>query len=672
MSFVYPNFLWALLFTAVPIIIHLFYFRRYKKVYFSNTKFLSEVKDERSSRNKLKHLLVLLTRILAIISLVFAFAQPFNNNNNSNNKIGDKHVSIYIDNSFSMKAEGTGQLLFDEAKVLSKNIVNSFSENDKFQILTNDFKGKHQRLVNKTEALSFIDDLEISSAIRSSKSVFARQKTIFTNKSVENIVFQLSDFQKNNQLLDPDSSISISIVKLSVDEVRNIYIDSLWLDNSFQLVGASNKMIVRFRNESDEENKGTYQFVLNEEVKSVGKYLIPQNGFSYDTLVFNINKTGWNSGKIQISDYPITYDDVFYFSFSVQEKVNVLKIHDTKNDHTFNAIFKEIANVNFKETNYKKLDYTKLNVYDFLIVDKIKTIPTGFAQSLKQYVKMGGSILVIPHKDITFDSYNTLFANMKIGTFKNANTNKREISKINLKHNVFDDLFISKPKNIKLPTVFKNYVLRTNMNSSEQQILSFINKETYLSSFTFGSGNVFILTAPLEKKFSDFSSNAIFAPVVYKMAVMSVSNSHLSFEINATTSVVLRNKPTNYEDVIKMKIGNFETIPQKNIFNEVLTLNLLNSNVKAGIYEVFNDKKDFSAKVALNYSRKESELEYYSEEELKNKYSNTNVNIFSGDFSKLQEKIFINKKGNALWKLFIVFVLLFLMFEILLLRMLKA
>ncbi|MBK8471991.1 MAG: BatA domain-containing protein [Sphingobacteriales bacterium] len=77
MNFLFPAFLAAMAALAIPIIIHLFYFRRFKKIYFSNVKFLREIKEERASRNKLKHYLVLLARLLAVALLVLAFAQPF-------------------------------------------------------------------------------------------------------------------------------------------------------------------------------------------------------------------------------------------------------------------------------------------------------------------------------------------------------------------------------------------------------------------------------------------------------------------------------------------------------------------------------------------------------------------------------------------------------------------
>ena len=145
-------------------------------MYFSNTAILNEVKNEKSSSNRLKHLLVLLTRILAILFMVMAFAQPYFKGANSQNN-NEKNISIYIDNSFSMNAEGNGLLLLDEAKEVATAIINSYSENEKFQILSNDFEGKHQRLVNKTEAKHFLNDLKISATSRTSQAVFERQKT---------------------------------------------------------------------------------------------------------------------------------------------------------------------------------------------------------------------------------------------------------------------------------------------------------------------------------------------------------------------------------------------------------------------------------------------------------------------------------------------------------------
>ncbi|MCX6185937.1 MAG: BatA domain-containing protein, partial [Bacteroidetes bacterium] len=77
MQFVYPGFLFALFAISIPIIIHLFNFRRYKKIVFSDIRFLKQVIEKNQKQQNIKNWLVLLCRILAISFLVIAFAQPY-------------------------------------------------------------------------------------------------------------------------------------------------------------------------------------------------------------------------------------------------------------------------------------------------------------------------------------------------------------------------------------------------------------------------------------------------------------------------------------------------------------------------------------------------------------------------------------------------------------------
>src|ERR1700754_1527163 len=103
MNFLFPGFLFALLAIAVPILIHLFNFRRFKKVYFSNVKFLKEIELQTSSKQKLKNLLILASRILAILFLVMAFAKPFIPIADQPAAFQRQVVSIFIDISYSME-----------------------------------------------------------------------------------------------------------------------------------------------------------------------------------------------------------------------------------------------------------------------------------------------------------------------------------------------------------------------------------------------------------------------------------------------------------------------------------------------------------------------------------------------------------------------------------------
>ena len=137
MSFLFPSFLWALFALSIPVIIHLFYFRRYRTVYFTNVSFLKELKEEKSTRNRLKHLLVLLLRLLLIACLVIAFAQPFLKGKN-NADSGRQTVSIYLDNSFSMMAQDDEMPLLEKSRQLATEIVKAYPAGTQFHYITND------------------------------------------------------------------------------------------------------------------------------------------------------------------------------------------------------------------------------------------------------------------------------------------------------------------------------------------------------------------------------------------------------------------------------------------------------------------------------------------------------------------------------------------------------
>src|SRR5580765_4773390 len=138
MSLVYPSFLWALSALAIPIIIHLFNFRRTTRIYFSNTRFLKQVKEETTQKRRLKQYLVLASRLLFLFFLVIAFAQPFLP---AKEQLADqRNIVIYLDNSFSMSApvsEKTRAL--DEAIRMATSILELFPSASKYQLITNDF-----------------------------------------------------------------------------------------------------------------------------------------------------------------------------------------------------------------------------------------------------------------------------------------------------------------------------------------------------------------------------------------------------------------------------------------------------------------------------------------------------------------------------------------------------
>jgi aerotolerance regulator-like protein/VWA domain-containing protein len=75
-SFLNSGFLWALPLASIPVLIHLLSRRRLPEVSFPTTQFLRELEPREIRRLRLREILLLILRTLAIILLVLAFARP--------------------------------------------------------------------------------------------------------------------------------------------------------------------------------------------------------------------------------------------------------------------------------------------------------------------------------------------------------------------------------------------------------------------------------------------------------------------------------------------------------------------------------------------------------------------------------------------------------------------
>jgi len=102
MYFKHPLVLAALIFLAIPIIVHLFKLQKFTKTPFTNVKFLKNIILKNRKSSKLKKLLVLLSRILFLLFLIMAFAQPYLGKKNITQKT---NFIIYLDNSYSLQAK---------------------------------------------------------------------------------------------------------------------------------------------------------------------------------------------------------------------------------------------------------------------------------------------------------------------------------------------------------------------------------------------------------------------------------------------------------------------------------------------------------------------------------------------------------------------------------------
>ena len=673
MQFVYPSLLWALTLLVIPIIIHLFYFRRFKKVYFSNVRFLKEIKQETSSRNKIKNLLILLMRLLAIAAIIFAFAQPFLAGSKQI-KSGTKGVSIYIDNSFSMSAETDDESLLQRAKKKAIEIVEAYSETDKIQILTSDFEGKHQRFVSKEEARGLIDEIEKSPAARELSRVIDRSKQAMRTEDFDNkFVYLISDFQKNiAKDIANDTMLNISLVPLQAVKESNVSIDTAYIESGVAIMNQANNLAIVIRNHGEEKAENIrLSLNLDGREKPVGSYDIEADASLTVQATFTPTKTGWQRGKLNITDYPIVFDDEHFISFYVNEEVNILSINQARTNKYVDAAFKSLPYFKHTNNSVSNVRYDDFANYDLILLNDVANISSGMTNELKQYVETGGNVLIFPSANGDKVSYNSLLASVRASQLGDFNRTSNEVKTINTNEFVFDGVFESKQStNLRLPKTEGNYQLTSFQTRPNVSILKYKDGSDYLVKNKFGNGYVYLSSAPLDNTVNDLVNNAeVFVPMVYKMALSSASSGKLAYTINRDRVLYTKERKTATEQNFVFE-GPLNFIPGQFNRGKETMLNLGDQIRTAGFYDLKleNEVKDV---FAFNYDQRESIADYFSVEELESNYGNIFTvfdNALQANFTGIISE---NAGGKSLWRYFLIACLVFLLLEQLIIRYLK-
>jgi len=676
MQFLYPGFLWALLTLSVPVLIHLFYFRRFKKVYFSNVRFLKEIKEETSNRNKLKNLLVLLARCLALAALVFAFSQPFIPQSDSV-RVGRNHVSFYIDNSFSMSAEKDNIPILDYAKERAVEILRTYSEEDKFLILTNDFEGKHMRFVSKEDALSYIDDIQTSPSVKKVSEIMERQRQLFNSVQGNKISYLISDYQKSVSDIPSDSDTTIEVNLLPVQSLqkKNISIDSAWFEGPLPAINQPNSLLVRIRNNSDEAAEQIKVSIRSgNQEKPIDIIDIPGNESIIDTVSFSVAKAGWTEATVKISDYPVQFDDNYYISFYVPDTIKTLIINDKQENKYVKALFSGLSHFSVTNQSLNQIKYQSFKDYNLLILNDVIRVSSGLSEEIYQYVRGGGNVLIFPALDADLNAYNAFLSRCGADKISEVVKKRREVSAVNTEEYIFSDVFQSISGNLKMPVTQSSATFFKNAGSTQEKLLTFRDGGAFVAKYVVEKGNLFICSSPLHEDENDLVFNAeFFVPMIYKMALSSSGRSQLAYLISNQIILETENKRKAGDFVYKISQGTAEYIPAQKTIGSRAILEINDPLKNAGFYTL-QINQDTMATLAFNFDRTESDMRAYTESELSEICASRKSLKLIGNVlqANISETVSEKDKGIVLWKWFIGVSLLFLLVESLLIRFFRV
>ena len=675
MAFLFPSFLWALAVLAIPVLIHLFQLRRFKRIDFPNVRFLQEVTQQTRARKKVRHWSVLLARLLALACIILAFAQPYWKGPSGTTTAGQRAISLYLDDSWSMDGQNPKGRLLDQARTDAQESVMAFGRTDRFQVITNRLEGRQQLLLGRDEALAAISQVDAGPYARPLSQVMERQREALAHSDLPaREAFLFTDLQRgitDVAAWTNDTSVRTIIVPLEASNTDNLAIDSAWFESPVRRLGQAEALHVRVRNHAKGPVRDVpLRLTIDGRQRAMTAMTLDAGAAVDSVLHFNNDAPGNHSAQLSIEDRPITFDNTYTIAWRTSARLRVLLVNaGAPGDEDIKAVFGGDSAYVLTVQPYRQLDLSQLAKQDLVLLNGLPDIPSGLANALRGFTEGGGSLAVYPAVNADAASYRNLLGLFGTG-FGAMDTAAVKVDRIDLDAPFFRDMFSSMPANVDLPQVRTRY--RIAPPPAADALLRLRDGSAFLCAVHAAKGRAYFCAAPLAPEGGNFPRHALFVTSLLRMAELARPAGPLSHVIGEEAAIPLDGIDLEGDAVPHLKgPAGIDIIPEIRRTLTGTSLVLHDAELQPGPYAVTNGD-DTLALIALNPPRGEGDLAAYTADELREALKTQGLGTISvlemkGDSMAASLKDL--DQGGKLWPWFILAALLFLVLETALIRL---
>lgn len=640
MQFKNPEILYALFLLLIPIIIHLFRLRRFQKVEFTNVAFLKKVIIQTRKSSQIKKWLALSLRLLALAFIILTFAQPFLK---SDQLVAEEvDTVVYLDNSFSLQAKSSKGSLLEHA---TQDLYRLFNENHNLSWFTND---NEYRNISSEDFKSQILKTDFSSHTLTPQEVLLKADQFFTSsKGKRKQLLYISDFASNPEFPQPPADILLDVVQLKPSKIGNIAIDTAFITsksgNKAQL-----KVMVSKQGETAQEVPVS---IYNGE-QLIGKSNVVFKDNNHSETEFELDITEAIIGKITISDPEITFDNDLFFSINKATQIKVLAINEN-NSRFLKRLFNE-ERFDYQESSLNQLNFSLIPDRNFIVLNGLKEFSGALVAALDSFIENGGSLLIIPNKEVDISSYNAFLSKHRLGNLNSLQNREKKITRISFSNPLFENVFEKEVTNFQYPSVSSSFEL----SSTATPLLFYEDNNPFL----IGRDDIYLFSTSLSSDNSNFVNSPLVVPTIYNMGLRSLPLPEIYYEVGTQNQIAIPVKLGSNE-ILKMSDEQEEFIPLQQVKSSHVLITTDEIPSKAGTYHVLHKENSLKT-LSYNIDRQEGILNYADLSDWQG------VRVHK-DIPTLFSNVYESDSAAGLWKWFVIFALVFLILEMLVLKYMK-
>lgn len=698
MTFLNPLVLFGLVAAAIPLIIHLFNFRRPRRIDFSSLVFLRELQKTTMQRVRIKQWLLLILRTLAIATLVLAFARPTLEGPWAGALGGEARTAtvVVLDNSASMQARDDGGVRYEQAAGMAAELADLLKTGDQMAIVTTAGAIEREERWLKTRSAvreAVADEILSFEAADLSTALERAGELVASAPLVNREIFVFSDFQATNvvELVSnepPVDGVAVRLIPVGTGSLSNGAVEGVNIVS--RIIDRNQPLRIQATVAAYGDGGATSNIVsvfLDGERLAQSSVGLEATGRTIVELTVSPKSTGWLSGEVRIEDDDFSLDDRRFFTIHVPERRRVLLVAAPSFDasHLLLALGTRLSagrvQFDLETISANRLSSVRLTEIDVVIIAGAGNFSTGEIASLRQFVLGGGGLLLFPPASGDLTALNTLLAEMgggsvEGGIVESGSSGAVLLQQIDAEHPLFEGVFDdSSPdrSGLERTEVFRFARYRP-ANATELTVMRLSAGDPFLQELRpGGTGRVLFMSSLPEPSWSELPVRGLFVPLLYRsMQYLTSGESVAGDEITIGRSVDVRVPSETGSEALVVRGGDAEFMPRQRrvIGGSLLTIGP--EVTRPGILDVFAGE-GVLRRLPANVDPVEFDLRLTPPDELvesvKALFSDVSVlNPERNNPGALVSAVGTMRTGVELWNVFLMVALAILLLEMLVAR----
>lgn len=696
MSFLNPFLLIGALGIALPILAHLLNRFQVQHTDWAAMRFLNRNVRVRSRQIRLRDLLLLILRCIALLLLVFALARPAWNE--ASWLPGERRagVVIAIDASFSMGQDTGGETRFDRALERVEVIRSKMAPGDPVTLL---MMGADDDVVLRNIAYS---KDRFDEAVMELKASAGKLNLGNAPKRIAELVVDMEAPQKEVYLItdaqaadwkQPSSQLREALADLGAQaevflvpvpgEAANLAVTDLELVSGVLRKGTTARYRATVRNYgADPVTNISVQCRAND--VQIDEKLIPviEGGSSRTVSLFvPFHNAGATRITANISGDNLDADNVRRTVAVVRDRVSVLCVDGSTGDAGRLVVAALLARADGMQSE----DYTvrsvpwlsfpaeNLDEVDVLVFTDVPEITEMQAAQVERFVRRGNGLIWFAGESVKAGAWNKLAENQGNAILPGV---------LGARIDTSDSLGAGKPLDPNMPDHPVSMPLMSLPEDllSETRFLRLMEIEPAPNSFpilqlagneapvlieqALGRGQVFLFTTTADTAWNNMALTPLF-PMVMQQIVTYLSGREFERPRTVGDSLALTyiDQPDASDAVFETPSGEIVTVPVRERGGQFVAL--LDHAPEAGYYTARVSVQALGSPIPVNVDPRESNLATLPLAELQANFEGLGLNVVS-ESSELSAAIDSSRTGRSAWRFFMIAALIFLLAECLL------